>query len=98
MRGQVAKHLQAFKGYVEKHGADRVRAVLTKGKCKDGRITFCLNKKDRFEMLQALGLAPVSRSMFPAGTQIPATREEFDKLLDTAVIRTVKLSGVPTPK
>jgi hypothetical protein len=56
MRGQVAAELEKFRQHVKNYGPDVVREVLKKGKCKAGRITCSMNRKDRFEMLQVLGL------------------------------------------
>jgi hypothetical protein len=56
MRGQVAAELERFKKHVETHGPDVVREVLIKGRCKAGRITCSMNKKDRWQMIEVLGI------------------------------------------
>lgn len=60
LRPNVAKHLAYFQKCIASPaaGPDMVRGVL---KSKDGRygkakITFALSKKDKYQLLQALGL------------------------------------------
>lgn len=56
MRGQVKAELERFKQHVINYGPTAVKEVLIKGKCKTGRISCSMNKKDRREMLKELGL------------------------------------------
>ena len=56
LRGQVAKHEQLFVGYVKRYGADVVRECLQKGHSSKYRLKVLGNRKDRYQMLQLLGL------------------------------------------
>lgn len=56
LRGQVVKYYPLFLGYVKEHGAAVVKEVLTKGHSGKYRLKICLNKKDRYQMLQMLDL------------------------------------------
>lgn len=59
VRPRVNKHLAYFQECVEKLGPEMVRGALKSkdGRYKTARILFKLSKKDKYEMLQALGLA-----------------------------------------
>jgi hypothetical protein len=60
LRPLVAKHQELFEGYVRQHGADLVRELLDKGKFKKGyKLTVLRNKKDRYQMIQALSIHKV---------------------------------------
>jgi len=58
LRPNVKKHLAAFQGYVTTYGADTVRGCLKSktGKFGKARIAFVLSDKDKFQLLQVLGL------------------------------------------
>lgn len=56
IRGNVAKYEAMFIQFIREHGAETVKKVLTHGKWGKFKLTVPLNKKDRFQMLQLLGL------------------------------------------
>lgn len=56
LRGQVEKHLPLFIGYMKQYGSEVVRNVLTKGRHNGFKLKVCLNKKDRYQMMQMLDL------------------------------------------
>jgi hypothetical protein len=56
LRPNVRKYQQHFEEYIREYGSETVRKVLMKGHHENIRITFAMNRKDRFQMLQLLGL------------------------------------------
>lgn len=56
LRGEVAKYEKLFIGYVKAHGADAIRELLSTGKTGTYKLTVLKNKKDRYQMVQLLGL------------------------------------------
>lgn len=56
IRPNVKKYLPQFTQYVKQHGADAVYRVLDKGHYGTLRLTFPLNKKDRYQMIQMLSI------------------------------------------
>ena len=68
LRPQVAKYEKLFIRYVKDYDAATVFAVLKKG--QSGRLKLLTNRKDRFQMIQLLGLDKplVGWRELPAGT------------------------------
>ncbi len=58
MRPQVQKYLAKFQGYVQQYGPETVRKVLRDGQAGKLRLTIMKNRKDRYQMMQILGLLP----------------------------------------
>ena len=56
LRPLVHKHYQYFLAALKTHGSDTVRKVLKNGRCGGTRLTFKMSNKDRFQMLQLMGL------------------------------------------
>jgi hypothetical protein len=56
LRPEVAKHEALFVGYVKQYGAATVRKVLDKGNDGHIKLTVMRNKKDRWQMIQLLGI------------------------------------------
>ena len=56
LRPQVAKHHDLFVRYCKQYGCDTVREVLLKGRSGKYKLKIMGNKKDRYQMLQLLGV------------------------------------------
>lgn len=56
LRPQVIKHHDLFVRYVKQYGSAVVAEVLSKGICGKYRLKVMTNRKDRYQMLQLLGL------------------------------------------
>lgn len=56
LRPQVAKHHELFVRYCKQYGCDTVKEVLTKGVAGKFRLKIMGNRKDRYQMIQLLGL------------------------------------------
>ena len=56
LRGNVRKHLPLFQQYIKQHGPEVVRGVLKSGHFGKARLKLPLNRKDRSQLIEELGL------------------------------------------
>ena len=56
LRPQVIKHHDLFVKYCRTYGCDTVKETLIKGHSGAHKLKIMGNKKDRYQMLQLLGL------------------------------------------
>lgn len=60
----VKKHYPHFLEFIKQYGDDKVRECLIKGHTGNVKLTYFKNKKDRWQMLQALDLMIIHKVKF----------------------------------